>query len=262
MQTATTIARHARAKGPDALPELIELDTGRYSGERIRELRSIDPELYRRFRVHSWEVVPDAERIESLQRRAATAWAYLIDRAKAGHRCIVAVSHGGMLQWLIKATIGSDEQRWMPLFETSNCGIFLFRAQSTLPGHRHRVEQSISDSNAMAADDTDDEPSTDDARRDSSAGDAYAGRRPAHPPAADPLESGGVAPQPRPPSAGGVRPASEPPTRHPAAAPGGGASALGGGDEELPEPPPGEPEEHVPGTGYYGVWAHMNLVPY
>lgn len=166
-QTAEAIARHAKAGETHDVPELIELDTGRYSDVRIAELRELDPELFRRFRVHSWEVVPEAERIASLQRRARAVWSRLIERAHGGARRIVSVSHGGTIQWLIKATIGSDEQRWMPLFETTNCGIFLFHAESTVP------------------------------------------------------------------SAG--------PTTGERASPAG---------------------KHTPGTGYYGVWRHVNLVPY
>lgn len=132
-ETASVIARGAGIGAVETLEELIELDTGRFSGERLRDLATVDEELFRRFRVHSWEAVPDAERIESLQRRAWSVWDRLIERAHAGGRRIVSVTHGGMIQWLIKATVGADEQRWMPLFETSNCGIFLFAAQSTMP---------------------------------------------------------------------------------------------------------------------------------
>lgn len=133
METAREIATGCGTPEAIAVPELIELDTGIYSAQAIGELREIDPELYARFRVHSWEVVPNAERVASLRRRAAAVWARLINLAESGMRSIVCVSHGGMIQWLIKATIGSDEQRWMPLFKASNCGIFHFQAESTLP---------------------------------------------------------------------------------------------------------------------------------
>lgn len=135
LETGREIAARCGAPEAIAVRELIELDTGIYSARAIAELRDIDPELHAQFRVHSWEAVPDAERIASLRRRAAAVWARLIDLAESGARRIVCVSHGGMIQWLIKATIGSDEQRWMPLFRASNCGIFHFQAESTLPEH-------------------------------------------------------------------------------------------------------------------------------
>lgn len=132
-QTAELIARRVGTGPVEEVPELIELDTGRFSGVRLREIATADEEVFRRFRVHSWEAVPEAERIESLQRRARAVWDRLVGLAHAGHRRIASVTHGGMIQWLIKATVGAEEQRWMPLFETSNCGIFLFAAESTLP---------------------------------------------------------------------------------------------------------------------------------
>ncbi len=131
--TATVIARRCGTSPPERVDELIELETGRYTGLDISDLRSVDEELFARFRVHSWEVVPDAERIESLQRRSATVWTRLIELARAGRRRIVSVSHGGTMQWIIKATMGADGQRWMPIVKASNCGIFLFRAEPTLP---------------------------------------------------------------------------------------------------------------------------------
>ena len=208
-QTATAISRATGAPEPHSLNELIELDTGIYSDVPIRELASVDDELFRRFRVHSWEVVPEAERISSLLHRARAVWDELIRRAQEGSRRLVCVSHGGMIQWLIKATVGAEEQRWMPLFDTSNCGIFLFRAESTLPGHHHHSDGTLSDSNAMAADD----------EATSGVGGAF----------------------------GAGTPRSD---RRPAAGP----PATGG--------PPAGDEPPAPGTGYYGVWAIMNLVPY
>ncbi len=132
-ETALVIADGVGVQAVETMSELIELDTGRFSGKRLRDMATEDEELFRRFRVHSWEAVPDAERIESLQRRARSVWDRLLELAHTGHRRIASVTHGGMIQWLIKATVGSEEQRWMPLFETSNCGIFLFTAQSTMP---------------------------------------------------------------------------------------------------------------------------------
>ncbi|MFW5743181.1 MAG: histidine phosphatase family protein [Spirochaetota bacterium] len=132
-ETADVIARGVGVSAVEKMAELIELDTGRFSGKRLRDVATEDEELFRRFRVDSWEAVPDAERIESLQRRARSVWKRLLELAHRGHRRIVCVTHGGMVQWLIKATVGADEQRWMPLFETSNCGVFLFAAQSTMP---------------------------------------------------------------------------------------------------------------------------------
>ena len=132
-ETAGVIAERLGLRAPETLAELIELNTGQYSGLTMDEVRTRDPGLYARFRVRSWEAVPQAESIASLQRRAGAAWTRLIELAARGHRRIVAVTHGGTIQWLIKATIGAPQQPWMPIFKASNCGIFLLRAESTVP---------------------------------------------------------------------------------------------------------------------------------
>lgn len=131
-ETAQAIASRAGTSEPMLLDELMELDTGVLSGRSIAELPEIDPEFYRRFRVHSWEAIPQAERIESLRRRAARVWDRVLELARKGSRRIVCVSHGGFIQWLVKSTMGGDDPRWMPIFETANCGIFHFQAESTL----------------------------------------------------------------------------------------------------------------------------------
>jgi probable phosphoglycerate mutase len=43
-------------------------------------------------------------------------------RALAGDRAIACVTHGGFIQWLVRATFGC--RSWMPLLRASNCGIF------------------------------------------------------------------------------------------------------------------------------------------
>ncbi len=139
VETAREIARHCGCSAPEPLDELIELDTGIYSGLDFRKLYDFDPQLHREFRVHSWEVVPKAERIDSLRNRAHRAWMHLLEHARHGRRRIVSVTHGGTIQWLIKATVGADNQRWMPLFRASNCGIFLFRVESTLTRDERRT---------------------------------------------------------------------------------------------------------------------------
>jgi broad specificity phosphatase PhoE len=136
-ETAQIIARAARIDRIELLPELIELDTGRYSGKTFSELEPEDPDLFERFRIESWEAVPDAERIRSLQSRALKVWEELLKIAGNGARALLCVSHGGMIQWIIKATIGPGANRWMPLFPASNCGIFEFRAETTLPQGFH-----------------------------------------------------------------------------------------------------------------------------
>lgn len=132
-ETAQIIARTAGLGAVVPERDLMELDTGRYSGRTFSELEPEDPDLFERFRVESWEAVPDAERISALQARARRVWDMLLEQAHSGAAATLCVSHGGMIQWIIKATIGPGADRWMPLFPASNCGIFEFRVESTVP---------------------------------------------------------------------------------------------------------------------------------
>ncbi len=130
--TAEPILLASGADTLEILPYLVELDTGIYTGKVFSDLPGLDEELFRAFRVRSWEVVPGAERIESLLRRAHAVWDVLLAHATAGRSRLVCVTHGGFIQWIVKATMGDRDPKWMPLVRTSNCGIFHFRAESTL----------------------------------------------------------------------------------------------------------------------------------
>ena len=133
-ETAKIIAEEAGASTPQVLEELKELDTGVYSGKSLRDSSEEDPEAFKSFLVHSWEIVDGAESRESILSRALVVWDRLITEANGGRRHIVCVTHGGMLQWIIKATIGGSDQRWMPIFTMANCGISTFSAESTSLG--------------------------------------------------------------------------------------------------------------------------------
>jgi broad specificity phosphatase PhoE len=131
LQTAQMIAEITGAPQPALLDDLKELDTGIYSGVNLGTVAKEDPEAFKSFRIHSWEAVEGAERKESLMERALRVWERLIQAANGGTREVVCVTHGGMLQWIIKATMVCDEQRWMPIFGIANCGISHFTAEST-----------------------------------------------------------------------------------------------------------------------------------
>jgi len=133
-ETARILAETAGAPAPIVLDELKELDTGVYSGRNLSENREMDPKAFSQFRIHSWDAVSGAESRESLMRRAQVVWDRLVGEANDSHRHIVCVTHGGMLQWLIKATLGGSEHRWMPIFGMANCGISTFQVESTSLG--------------------------------------------------------------------------------------------------------------------------------
>ncbi len=131
LETANVIAEITGAPQPIVLDDLKELDTGIYSGINLDEAAEEDPEAFKSFLIHSWEAVEGAERKESLLDRALGVWGRLIETSNSGERRVVCVTHGGMLQWIIKATMVCEEQRWMPLFGIANCGISHFTAHST-----------------------------------------------------------------------------------------------------------------------------------
>ncbi len=126
METAGAIAAACGAEPPSSLDELIEIDTGLFSGKSLSALSAEHPEEFEEFLIHSWESVPSAESMARLRERAYRAWQHLLTAAREGASAVVSVTHGGMLQWLIKATFYQGGQAWMPLFAADNCGIFLF----------------------------------------------------------------------------------------------------------------------------------------
>ena len=131
LETARVISRVTGAPAPVVLDELKELDTGIYSGRNLDEAAKEDPDAFKSFLLHSWEAVDGAERTDSLLARALRVWDRLIAESNAGTHELVCVTHGGMLQWIIKATMVCEAQRWMPVFGAANCGISYFTAHST-----------------------------------------------------------------------------------------------------------------------------------
>jgi len=131
-ETARIIA--ATAGFPEPLPygPLIEVDVGKFSGLTLEEAKQRFPEDYERFMYQSWEGVDDAERCASISARAHDAWAVLKEAAVKNCGNILAVTHGGLLQWLVRVTFGCAS--WMPLLTTGNCGVFELSVMPTKPG--------------------------------------------------------------------------------------------------------------------------------
>ncbi|MDR2471797.1 MAG: histidine phosphatase family protein, partial [Treponema sp.] len=65
--------------------------------------------------------------------RALRVWGRLRDDAAAsGASLVLAVSHGGLIQWLVKSTVHC--RTWFPLFPIRNCGLFIFRVEPNRNG--------------------------------------------------------------------------------------------------------------------------------
>ncbi len=171
-ETAEIICRRAGFAGPASDANLMELNTGIFTDLTLAEAARRYPEVSARFRAESWDAVPEAETVDELASRAIAHWRRLIEEARAhaegsaptrrgdgnreatqavpaaegttrphGHAgcSFVSVSHGGLIQWLIK-TVSGGEMRWMPLFPIQNCGISHLRVT---PVNKHTtVEQS------------------------------------------------------------------------------------------------------------------------
>ena len=118
--TAVDIARSLGIPDVETVGELTEIDIGIFAGLTLEQARERHPDRYRAFMQESWEGVPGAERIDALYARALAAWETMFQRHAQGRRCVLAVTHSGFLQWIIRSTLGLAG--WMPLFNAGgNC---------------------------------------------------------------------------------------------------------------------------------------------
>ncbi len=121
VETATIVGERLEL-APEAEQSLIELDTGKFSDLTLEEIEARYPEEFSQFKHQSWEAVSDAERAIGLYLRAIEAWMVLKKAAIESGGNVAAISHGGTIQWLVRATFGC--MTWMPLVSTGNCGVF------------------------------------------------------------------------------------------------------------------------------------------
>jgi broad specificity phosphatase PhoE len=131
-ETAAIVSSVAGFPEPVIEPTLIELDIGKFSGLTLEEARDRFPEEHQRFTYLSWEGVSDAETVDQLIERATVAWIRLKAAAMESGGNVLALTHGGTIQWLVRLTFGC--RSWMPLLTTGNCGIFELVVKPTLPG--------------------------------------------------------------------------------------------------------------------------------
>ncbi len=123
-ETAEIFSKAGITHPVQSLDELLELDTGIFSGMSFKEIAGRYPDIYRKFQTRSWEAVPQAENAASICRRVLDCWRLLIEEANRGARTILCVSHGGTIQWFLKTSFPMSGCEWMPLFEAGNCGVF------------------------------------------------------------------------------------------------------------------------------------------
>lgn len=139
-ETAQIIAAEAHLAPPQPEPALKELNVGIFEGMTLSEIRRNEPAHFARFTRESWDGVPEAETAGELAARALVSWQRMIAEANAaagdGAVPVVAVTHGGLIQWLFRTAVGFTVEapgHWLPLVPASNCGIFLLDARPVPP---------------------------------------------------------------------------------------------------------------------------------
>lgn len=127
-ETALIIAGEAGLPAPVFSDDLMEMELGIWTGKAWEQVKTGDPCLWAGFMSQSWDAIPQAESSADLYHRALRVWAALRDAAsEQGAETVIAVTHGGLIQWLLKTTLGCHA--WFPLFPISNCGLFKLRVE-------------------------------------------------------------------------------------------------------------------------------------
>jgi broad specificity phosphatase PhoE len=128
-QTARIIAEAAGVSEVRAVTDLVELDTGVFSDLTFEQARLGLPEAWRDFERMSWAGVPGAESVKSLTARAESVWRLLIGLHAGGKRSVLSVAHFGIIQWIIRTTLGCTS--WMPLLSPKgNCAVSHLRVDN------------------------------------------------------------------------------------------------------------------------------------
>ena len=120
---AQILAMEAISGGLVYLDDLEEMSLGVWSEKTWDEVMNNDPSLWSGFMARSWDAIPGAESSAELYERALRVWTVLRDAAiKSEAENIIVVTHGGLIQWLLKSTFQCHS--WFPLLPISNCGQF------------------------------------------------------------------------------------------------------------------------------------------
>jgi broad specificity phosphatase PhoE len=99
---------HALSLPVTARDALREYDVGVFSGHTAEELERAYPQVIATFRRDGhWDDVPQAEPVAARARRAETVINGLLDDHTDG-QTIIGVTHGGFLQYLVAALLGTD----------------------------------------------------------------------------------------------------------------------------------------------------------
>jgi broad specificity phosphatase PhoE len=128
-ETAEIVAENNSFPQTVFLEDLREMDLGEWTGATWSGVNGGEgKDAWDSFRQKSWDAVPGAESSAELFDRALRVWKQMRDEAvKRKSTLAVTVSHGGLIQWLLKTTM--DCRSWFPLFPIHNCGLFIFQVE-------------------------------------------------------------------------------------------------------------------------------------
>ncbi len=150
-RSAEIIAEIAGIEHVELNDILIEVDVGLFSGIDPDTAAQRHPELWSNFYTRSWDAIPDAETSRQMYARAILAWRQIKEIGMRGASRVVCMTHGGLVQWLIKSTLGAHA--WLPLLPMSNCGISQYDIELINKGSPTFVAWSMIDFHLPAAPD-------------------------------------------------------------------------------------------------------------
>jgi len=131
-ETASLIASACGIQEILYLDSLVEVDVGIFGGLTWDSSKAEHPDVFEEFQYRSWDAVPGAESSQAIYYRAIDSWGAIRGLAEKGAEKVCCVSHGGLIQWLLRSTFGASS--WLPLIPTSNCGISRFDIEPTGKG--------------------------------------------------------------------------------------------------------------------------------
>ncbi len=111
---------------PTAMPELREMDLGKWCGMSVTDIARRFPEQWAAFRYGSMDCIPPEG--ESRREVARRIERFLVDAA-ARHPGgnVLVVTHGGVLRVFFRLVLGGDQARIALLPATSNTGVSVAR---------------------------------------------------------------------------------------------------------------------------------------
>lgn len=119
-ETARIIALHHNNQDINTMPELRELNFGRWEGLSINEIQGQYPEEIKQW----WETplltrIPGGESLDEVVKRTVTAVKKIVESHGDGN--VVLVSHGGVIRSVVGTVLGMDMNKYWRLRQDNAC---------------------------------------------------------------------------------------------------------------------------------------------